>query len=343
MFIRPRILSIFTTRRCTAACDHCCVGAGPNAAHGTITVERMHALIDEATRVGTIQRVAFTGGEAFLLGRRLDELVMHAHDAGFATRVITNAYWAVNAKAAHARLSSLRHVGLDEIMFSTGTFHQAYVPVERVVLAAHAAAEHGIPARIAVEDCDQSRFDATMLYEQLAPELASGMLWIAHDAWTVDAGGRGSSELTHDARRERGDVDLGQGCFAILRTVSVTANLQLIACCGHPLEELPGLRIGSVAVDPLDAVLANAPDDMLKIFLHVLGPTGIAEFVARYEPGYMLPGSPATICDACRLLQRDERAMAVAAQHAAEIAPEIIARYVAAQSARLPEPAIPQA
>ena len=330
MFVRPRVLSILTTRRCTAECDHCCVGSSPRAV-SSLTTERIHRLIDEATRVGTFERIVFTGGECFLLGSELDALIAHAHALRFDTRVISNGYWAVNERAARERVAALRAAGLDEMMLSTGTFHQRFVPVARIVYAARAAVEAGIPARIAIEDCDQSEIDDTLLRADLAEALGSGMLAISRDPWITDAGGRGTTELTHGRLHATGRADIAGGCASALMTLSVTPDAQLVACCGFPLEELPGLRIGSVAERPLDEVIRDAPNDMLKMFLHVAGPVGIAEFVARHEPGYALPGKPSSICEACIALQRDEHAMRVAAAHAGEIAPTIVAQFVESQ------------
>jgi len=326
MLARPRVLSLMTTRRCTAACDHCCNGSSPRA-NGAIPVERLHALIDEAKQIPSIQRVGFTGGECFLLGRDLDALIAHAHELGFETRVITNGYWAVNERAARERVASLRTAGLDEMMLSTGTFHQSFVPVERIVHAARAAAAAGIPSRIAIEVCDQQTFDETVLHEELAAEIAAKRVFLGHDPWTVDAGGRGVSELSHEQLRSEGrGYELGR-CGQILDTLAVTPDQQLQACCGFPTEQLPALRIGSVADTSLTDLLRDAPSDLLKMWLHVAGPQGIAEFVARYVPGYALPLS-ASICQACASLQHDTRAMAIVAEHAADIARTIVTDFV---------------
>ncbi|HEX3463246.1 MAG TPA: radical SAM protein [Candidatus Elarobacter sp.] len=336
MFVRPRVLSILTTRRCTARCDHCCVGAGPRAT-GTLTVPRIRALLDEATSVPTIERIVFTGGEAFLLGDDLVALVARAHTLGFATRAITNGFWASDAKAADRRIAALAGAGLDELMFSTGTFHQEFVPVGRVVHGARAAVRAGIATRISVEECDQSAFGAEQLRAELRDELESGKLALSSDPWIVDAGGRGTAPLTHERLRGARGADVDGGCVTIMTTISVTPDQELIACCGFPLEELPGLRIGSVADRPLPDVLRDAPNDALKMFLHVAGPAGIAEFVARYEPGYTLPGNPVSICAACVALQRDSRAMRIAAENVGAIAAELAARFTAQQYAfRLP-------
>jgi hypothetical protein len=327
---RPQILSLFTTRRCTAACDHCAIGGSPRAT-GAIPVARLHGLIDEAARVPSLRRIAFTGRECFLLGCNLDALIAHARQLGFETRVVTNGYWAVNERAARDRAAALRAAGLDEMMLSTGTFHQEFVPVERVVNAARATAAAGIPVLISVEECDQSSFDAALLYDDLAPLIAEQMVRISHAPWIADAGGRGTTELSHVRARETGLSNAGERCPQILTVLSVTPNQTVTACCGFPMEELPALRIGSVADRPLDEVLAGAPNDLFKMWLHVAGPAGIAEFVSRHIPGYELPAY-ASVCEACVGLQRDARAMAVVAEHAVDVIESITSQFVAFQT-----------
>ncbi len=334
MLVRPRMLSILTTRRCTAACDHCCVGAGPRAS-GAIPVERIHRLIDEARQVPSLELIGFTGGECFLLGADLDALVAHASGAGFTTRAISNGYWAVDARAAAARVGSLRAQGLDELVLSTGTFHQRFVPVERIATAARAAANAGIATHVAIEECDQSGFDDTVLRAVLCDLVAAGTVRLTRHPWIADAGGRGRTPLSHERLLADGRARDGGRCAQVLSVVSVTPDQELRACCGFPFEELPRLRIGSVAERRLDDVLHQTPDELLKLWLHVAGPAGIADFVARYLPGYALPASP-SICQSCVVLQRDARAMRVVADHAADVV-----QAVAAELARLERGAEP--
>jgi hypothetical protein len=336
VFAYPRVLSILTTRRCTAACDHCCVGASPTATTA-IPPARMHGLIDEAKRIPSIARIVFTGGECFLLGRELDALIAHAHGLEFQTRVVSNAYWAVNERAASERVTKLRTAGLDEIMLSTGTFHQRFVPVERVVHAARAAAAAAMPVRISIELCDQSEFDDAVLSDALRTEIANGFVCLARDPWIHDAGGRGESALTHD-RSGASDAAYAAAsgrCAQILTIVSVTPDQMLTACCGFPLEELAALHIGSVAERPLDDVLAHATNDLLQMWLHVAGPSGVAEFVARHVPGYRLPAF-ASICQACVALQRDRVAMSVLAEHGGDVAQTIATEFVRLQRQGVP-------
>ena len=329
MFVQPRVLSILTTRRCTAQCDHCCVGASPRAT-GAIPIERIHGLIDEARRIPSMERIVFTGGECFLLGADLVALVAHAHSLGFETRAITNGYWAVNAKAACERTAALRQAGLDEMMLSTGTFHQRFVPVERIANAARAAVMAGILTLVSIEECDQSTFDAAPLTSALEPFIAEGMVRLSHTPWIPDAGGRGSAQLTHRRAHDMGIANGDARCAQILTIVSVTPDGILTACCGFPMEELTALRIGSVAERALDEVLRDTPNDLFKMWLHVEGPAGIAKFVARHVPGYQLPAF-ASVCEACVHVQRDARAMAVVAEHGADVVQRIAERFVALQ------------
>lgn len=332
MRARPQVLSLLTTRRCTAACDHCAIGGHPRA-NGMIPVLRLHALIDEATRIRSIERVVFSGGECFLLRNDLDRLVAHATMNGFATRAITNAYWAVNEAAALRRVTAIRAAGLGELMVSTGTFHQRYVPVERVVLAAAAAAAAGLVVRVSVEDCDQSPFDDSAIRDALATQIQDRRVSVSRDPWITDAGGRGQTTLTHQRRFAERRFYGGGSCAQILTVITVTPDQRLTACCGFPTEQLPALEIGSVAEAPLDEVLENAPDVLLQMWLHVAGPQRIAEFVAQYVPGFtLLPA--ASICEACISLQRDARAMQVIANHGAGLAGAITRSFVQRQQHR---------
>jgi pyruvate-formate lyase-activating enzyme len=326
MLIRPRALSLITTRRCTAACDHCCVGSSPRA-HGAIPIPRLHALLEETKAIPSLVRVGFTGGECFLLGDDLDELIAHAHRLALETRVITNGYWAVNRKGAEARVGSARKAGLDQMMLSTGTFHQRFVPVERIVHAARAAAGAGIPCRIAIEVCDQQTFDEALLHAELADEIAAKTVFLGHDPWTPDPDGRGTAALSHGRLIADGRASADGRCTTILDTITVTPDQQLLACCGFPLERLPELRIGSVAGTTLGDALRQAPNDLLKVWLHLEGPHGVAAFVARYVDGFQLPVS-ASICQACVALQRNARAMAVLAEHGGEAAQAIMSTYI---------------
>jgi hypothetical protein len=288
----------------------------------------MHSLIDEAKRIPSIERIVFTGGECFLLGRDLDALIAHANELMLQTRVITNGYWAIGPDAAGKRVAALHAAGLTEMMLSTGSFHQRFVPVERVVHAARAAAAARIPVRVAIEVCDQQTFDEALLGDELADEIATRRVFLGHDPWTEDAAGRGTTTLSHDGLLAQGGADRAEGrCSQMLDTITVTPDLQLLGCCGFPMEQLPQLRIGSLDQYALDDVLRVAPNELLKMWLHVAGPRAIADFVATHVPGFKLP-SAVSICQSCVALQRDPRAMAAIAEHGGDMVQTIADAFI---------------
>lgn len=330
MLARPRILSLFTTRRCTAACDHCAIGASPRATEA-LSLERMHGLIEEAS-CSQFERVVFTGGECFLLGSELDKLVAHANVRGLTTRTITNGYWAISEKAATTRIDLLRAAGLDELMLSTGTFHERFVPAIRVLHAARAAATAGIETHVSIEECDQSTFDDALFRDHLSDLISAGKVSISKDPWITDPGGRGDAAITNHGLQSKQTVVDGP-CGQILDVVSVTPDGMLVACCGFPIEQLPALSLGSVAERPLGDVLTSAPNQLLHMWLRSRGPADIAKFVARYVPGYTLPPA-ASICQICETLQSNPQAMAVVFEHAGDVVAEIASEFVATQPPR---------
>jgi pyruvate-formate lyase-activating enzyme len=314
VFARPKLLSLITTHRCTAACDHCCFGCSPKATKA-IPVRRMHGLIDEAAAIGSIEMVGFTGGECFLLGRKLDALVARATGHGLRTRAVTNGYWAVSAAAARARVAALRAAGLGELHLSTGMFHQRYVPVERVLHGARAAAEAGLVTSVVVEECEGSTFDAPAVHAALADLVARDRLVILRQPWIAHADGRGEARLAHDPSLSRFRPENRGGCASILNVLSVTPDQTLIACCGYTMEAIPELHLGSVAERSIAEVLHAAPNDLLKYWIHVDGPEAVLDFVKRFEPDYPLPVESPDMCQTCLHLHRDKLARQVLRDH----------------------------
>jgi hypothetical protein len=217
-------------------------------------------------------------------------------------------------------------------MLSTGEFHQRFVPLERVIEAATAAAAASLPTRISVEICDQQTLDESFYGEQLRNIPNREMISMGYDPWLVDTGGRGRETISHERYLACEDEDPSFGrCEQIFDTISITPKGRLVACCGYPLEELPGLQIGSITDAALNDVLSTSPDDLLKIALHVIGPRGIESFVKNYDDSFKLPPA-ALICQICAQLQKSPDAMSVIAQHLAEFANLVVGMFLTLQS-----------
>jgi organic radical activating enzyme len=162
---------VLVTYQCTAACAQCCFESSPHV-KGRIPIEDLLDYIDQAKRdFPTVQLVVFSGGECFMLGKDLVRAIERASGHGFATRCVTNGYWATSRKAAEQRVREVYEAGLTELNFSTGDDHQQFVPFDRVATGAMVAAEYGIRTLIILEGRNEARFTIDDAYAH--PALAA--------------------------------------------------------------------------------------------------------------------------------------------------------------------------
>lgn len=149
--IRLDGLHILLTYTCNYECDHCFVWGSPWQS-GVFTLDRLTDLLDQAQAVGTITEVYFEGGEPFLYYALLRAGVSMAHERGFRTGIVSNAYWATSERDAHLWLEPLAEAGLEEIDVSTDLYHGSSMETPESVRAAAAARALGVAtAAISVE------------------------------------------------------------------------------------------------------------------------------------------------------------------------------------------------
>jgi hypothetical protein len=338
MWFAPDTLSLITTHRCTAACEHCCFGCSPD--HGrTIPLDRLYRLVAETEEIPTLRKVVFTGGECFLLGRHLDALVRECTARRLGTRCVTNGSWATGPAAAAARIAALRDAGLEELNFSTGPFHARFVPLERVVWGAAAAAEGGLAKTIVnVEAFEGADLGAAEVagHPGLAEHVASGRVQVTEGAWIANGGEwegcSPPSGLAHPDRLLRFQEGAPGPCTSSLRAVSVTPSQDLVTCCGLNLEHIPQLRLANLRDRTLRQGLDDAAPDLLKMWIHVEGPEAILAFARDRDPEVELPDRSAHICHTCQFLHRNHRVLEVLARHRREVEERVLERFLMASA-----------
>lgn len=327
-FITPTRLALITTHQCTAACDHCCFACSPRITR-RIPGVRLRELIGEAVAIPSIRYVCFTGGECFLLGDELIDLLAHSRDLGFRTVCMTNGYWAVNPRAASRMVERLAGVGTGYIAFSTGEMHARFVPPERVINGVAAACDAGIEVQLRIEDFHRTSFDWRSVCEHPEIKRRTGLpnLEVRTTRWIPNAEGKGKASLRHLRKHDRLRQRRPARCANVMDTITVNPSLDLIACCGLPMESIPELRLNSVRDKTLEEALREAPFDPLKLWLHVAGPERMLHFVKRYLPDFVLPQS-AQICQTCTYLHKDAQVVKVLRDHFHEIEDELIREYL---------------
>ncbi|MFI1830654.1 radical SAM protein [Streptomyces sp. NPDC020412] len=76
------------TGLCNETCDHCYADSGPQGTHGTMTPQDWTDVVDQLADMGT-SHIQFIGGEPTLYPH-LNDLIVHAHDAGLGIEVFSN-------------------------------------------------------------------------------------------------------------------------------------------------------------------------------------------------------------------------------------------------------------
>ena len=269
----------------------------------------------------------FTGGECFLLGDALFHLIAHSKKNGFVTRCVTNGYWATS-KNVEKVVDALVDAGLDEVNFSTGEEHGSYVPIERVRDGAVACDSRGIQTLINIELFNETTFATVSFLEDptLYPAVESGRIKVQRNVWIRGDGKRG---LTHRPAHSRFSPERIGGCHTALSVIAVTPKQSLVACCGLHMERIPELHLGSVKEKTLREVISVAPNDFLKIWIHVEGPERILQFVKSKVPNYVLPIDSVHPCTTCLHLYRDEIARSVILQNYFEVEEHISSLFLA--------------
>lgn len=115
-------IHILLSYKCIYECDHCFVYSSPQA-EGTFTFAQIENVLDEAKKIGTIEWIYFEGGEPFLFYPLLIHGLKRAHDYGFKTGIVTNAYFASNVDDAVKWLAPLKELGVKDISISDDNFH----------------------------------------------------------------------------------------------------------------------------------------------------------------------------------------------------------------------------
>jgi len=110
------------TYHCNFECDHCFLYCGPKTA-GTFTIRQVDQVLQEAIRIGTVNRVYFEGGEPTLYYPLLLESIRRASQYGLEVGIVSNAYGALTEEDARLWLEPLAEAGLSVLAVSDDPFH----------------------------------------------------------------------------------------------------------------------------------------------------------------------------------------------------------------------------
>jgi hypothetical protein len=329
-FIRPRVVTILGTYRCTAACKDCCFDSNPGVS-GRLTLDRIIDFIDQAAQLRSVRMVVFSGGECFLLGADLVKAVAYGTGKGLETRCVTNGYWAKSRKHGETTLRALRAAGLSELNISTGDLHQQFVSEETVVNAAELGLACGLNRTLVVVELRQgSRVTAATLLNNARlraclDEHGESRFGIIQSPW-MPMDSRRVSEQTGERLLSRHTLPTKGGCRSIFTTAVLTPSSSVGVCCGLSRERIPELNFSQVERG-LEAILEEAGRDFIKIWLFVDGPERILAWAASKDRTIEWENRYAHHCHACLALFDDARVRETILKHYRERIDDVLLRY----------------
>jgi Radical SAM superfamily/4Fe-4S single cluster domain len=136
-------LHLLLSYQCTFECNHCFVWGSPWQ-DGTMTLDDIRQIIQQAIQAKSIQWIYFEGGEPFLYYGALVKGVEMASSAGFQVGIVTNSYWATSLEDATNWLRPLAP-WIQDLSISSDLYHYDQKLSQKAKNANDAAEALGIP------------------------------------------------------------------------------------------------------------------------------------------------------------------------------------------------------
>ncbi len=297
-------IGLMLTYKCTVACPHCIVAAGPHRTEEML-LEHCFGWIEQASayRHGHIKGLALTGGEPFYNVENLARVSGYARDLGFIVSVVTNGFWACTKDAAMGVLSRLPAIQM--ISVSTDVHHQKAIPFDRVKNAVWAARELGRLYNIAV--CTDNEQDPQ--YRRIIGDLEAMGEADRINVSIIFPAGRAQRNARYFNHHTAPEPTIG-ACSAASSPI-VFPDGRVSACIG-PLLTLPPVHpmaLGNLHQEALSEVLDRSELNLLLHTIRVWGPHKLVSLLRQHGFDALLPREYICNCpcDVCYKLLCDVR------------------------------------
>jgi hypothetical protein len=291
--IQPTHFAIHVTYTCPLTCAHCCFSSSPERTE-SLAIDHIMETI-QALDTSTIQVVGFTGGEPFLLGKKLNDIVRAASNRGFATRIITSAYFGKHDFIVQRKLTELRDSGLNELTISWDEYHEKFVPFEYVYSVFWAAKRLGLTVAVHMVKGKNSVWTKDKMIVELGIKMPGEEI-IESD---LNLTGRAEIELAHDALFEGPGVLTP--CPYVLTGPTLSAKNKLLACCGVIPEADLLVLDHDFKPENLADRLQDASNNPLLNWIHQYGPHDVLQWISSRH-NIAIPNNINGNCEACRIL-----------------------------------------
>ena len=303
----PPFLSNFgfmLTYKCTVACPHCIVKAGP---HRKEEMKLLHAInwLDQIADFREAKDfqigISFTGGEPFYNQDMLRNIVDHAFQNKFMVSVVTNAFWADTKESAIKVLSAFDSIQL--VSISTDKYHQENIPFSYIKNAMIACKKLGKYYNIAVSTESDSDEDHIKLCDDLLEVTEKDNI---QTAYTVPVGR--AANLVNKNNFSLDPEPTKSACYMANFPV-IFPNGDVIACIGPPIviKKHNPLILGNLHEESLQIILERAENNPVLHAIRIFGPRILVDLLKENGHADLLPASfiKECPCDVCFKLFSD--------------------------------------
>lgn len=246
-----------------------------------MTLDEMKHYVDVCIEAypQSIKRLALTGGECFLLGDDLDEIVRYGTGKGLSVDFISNGFWGRTIKAAEERILRLWHAGLKEVGFTMGADHDHIIPYKNCRNAVVACARMGYKVELRVERRpmgDDRIFEKLKADKPFMRLVDAGKIQLKIWEWR-----KYNNEMIHGrlhAWRLR-PYEKSKPCDLLFREIVITPYGDVLACCGIGNSRNPHMRLGNIWKEPVKTLYERSFADILKFWIHSEGAQAVLQYV----------------------------------------------------------------
>ncbi|MFZ2095003.1 MAG: radical SAM protein [Anaerolineales bacterium] len=164
-------LHLLITYQCTFECDHCFAWGSPWQS-GTMTIETVRSILNQAKEAGFVEWIYFEGGEPFLYYQTMLAGVNEAFELGFKIGIVTNSYWATSEEDALLWLSPLEGK-IQDLTISSDLFHYSEKISQQSKYVSQVAGQLNLPLGVICIEQPENQGISTI--GQIPPESASIM------------------------------------------------------------------------------------------------------------------------------------------------------------------------
>jgi organic radical activating enzyme len=294
-----QLVYVSLTQKCPITCRHCFVESGPRRDEHIPPAE-FESWIGEIAQHAGVRAIVFSGGEPFSHPGALKAGLAACAAANKYSIISTSGYWASRPDLANRFLDN--YPAFNALWLSTDVFHEEFVPLSNLRVAAEVAAARNSEVFFQIVDDDPENSEFMRRFEgALGPDLASkDRVYIV----PLSRIGRGRDlEPNQLVTTGNGDADrVPDMPCPWLGAPWVHEDSSMCACPNLDVHRQPDhvLKLGKLGVDRFQDASGRADQDWFVQALRVYGPRSITEMFPLQQWGWqkdVFHGS--SICDLC--------------------------------------------